>query len=109
MKVHVFPFSGRKGTPAASLPDPVPGAVRKDRCRRLAALERELAQRYYARLVGRELEVLVERDCEGRAGWVRGTDRHYVPVELPGTREDVGRFVRGVGEVPLTHCLRAQR
>ncbi len=109
MKIHVFPFSARRGTPAASFPDPVSPEVRKERCRRLAALERKLAQRYYSRLVGRELEVLVERNCEGRAGWVRGTDRHYIPVELPGTREDVGCFVRGVGDVPFTDSLRAQR
>lgn len=93
MKIHIFPFSPRKGTPAATDPDQVHPEVRKERCRELAVLERELAVEYYRRHVGRELEVLVERACEDRPGWLRGTDRHYVPVHLPGDAGDVGRLV----------------
>jgi threonylcarbamoyladenosine tRNA methylthiotransferase MtaB len=97
MKIHCFPFSTRKGTPAAAFPDQVPPEVRRERMQRLAVLERTLAQRYYASMIGRTLEVLVERVCDDRAGWVRGTDRHYIPVVLPGEVGDVGRcvFVRG--------------
>lgn len=92
-KIHVFPFSPRKGTPAAEFRDQVPDDVRKDRVGRLSIVERELAFEYYRRLVGRTLEVLVERHCEHRPGWVRGTDRRYVPVELPGSVSDIGRLV----------------
>jgi threonylcarbamoyladenosine tRNA methylthiotransferase MtaB len=93
MKIHVFPFSARRGTPAADMPDSVSPEIRKERSRRLADLERALAEQYYRRLVGYDLEVLVERECEVRAGWVRGTDRHYAPVMLPGRREDIGGLV----------------
>src|SRR5690606_18089823 len=31
MKIHLFPFSRRRGTPAATLPDQVPDHIRKDR------------------------------------------------------------------------------
>ena len=30
-----------------------------------------------------------------REGWVCGTDRSYVPVELPGTGDDIGRMCHG--------------
>ena len=33
--LHVFPFSARKGTPAATYQDQVPQPVIKERCRRL--------------------------------------------------------------------------
>ncbi len=97
MKIHIFPFSARRGTPAAQFADQVPAAVIKDRCRRLAVVERELAEAYYGSLVGRELEVLVERPVEGKPGWFRGTDRRYVPVELPATANQVGQLVRARG------------
>ncbi|MEX0717169.1 MAG: tRNA (N(6)-L-threonylcarbamoyladenosine(37)-C(2))-methylthiotransferase MtaB [Planctomycetaceae bacterium] len=109
MKIHVFPFSARKGTPAAEFPDQVPPEVRKARCERLAALERELAVAYYRERIGEELEVLVERDCENRPGWMRGTDRRYVPIELPGDPSDTGRFVAAIGREVHTHALEADR
>ena len=36
MKIHVFPFSVRRGTPAASFPGQVRGERKKERCRRLS-------------------------------------------------------------------------
>lgn len=97
MKVHVFPFSARKGTPAAEFPDQVSPTLKKDRCARLADLERELAMDYYKTLVGRKLEVLVERSSDTRDGIMRGTDATYTPVELPGSDHDVGRLVTAIG------------
>ena len=37
VKVHVFPFSARRGTPAATMPGQVPAAVKKERVARLGA------------------------------------------------------------------------
>ena len=108
MKIHCFPFSVRRGTPAAEFAQQVPPATRKERMQRLAKLERDLAQRYYETQVGRRLEVLVERECDGRPGWVRGTDRHYVPVLLPGTERDVGHCVTARGVVAHPEYLEAR-
>ncbi len=47
MKVHVFPFSRRDGTPAATMPDQVPPEVIKERVHILSDLERELAEQFY--------------------------------------------------------------
>ena len=109
MKIHVFPFSPRQGTPAADFPDQVHGEVKNQRVRRLEQLERELAQQYYAQLVGRELEVMVEGSSPTREGWVAGTDRRYVPVELPGTSDDEGRMVRATGKSVTVGALLAER
>jgi len=109
MKIHVFPFSARRGTPAASLPAQVPAPVIRERCRQMSDLERELAQNYYRALEGKPLEVLVERKSEHGSGWYRGTDRRYVPVELPGTDDDLGQFVRARGEKAHREHLSARR
>jgi threonylcarbamoyladenosine tRNA methylthiotransferase MtaB len=109
MKIHCFPFSPRKGTPAATFPEQVCPEVRKERMRRLSVLERELAKRYYQSRIGCELEALVERECEEHAGHVRGTDRYYVPVTLPGTRADIGRLVWATGRKAEDEFLWADR
>src|SRR5690606_22802475 len=59
-KIHIFPFSARRGTPAADMPNQVPGDVKNDRRRRLEALEQELRAAYFRRLEGRRLRVLAE-------------------------------------------------
>ena len=92
-KIHIFPFSPRAGTPAAESLDQVSPEVRKDRLHRLEEVERELAADYHSSLLGRTLEVLVERTAADRPGFVRGTDRRYVPVSLPGDETDIGQLI----------------
>ena len=105
MKVHVFPFSPRKGTPAADFPDQVHPEVRKERVRILGELERDLAEDFYRSLVGTDVEVLVERKAADRPGWLRGTDRRYAPVELPGSPDSIGQFVTVRGTAATRHGL----
>jgi threonylcarbamoyladenosine tRNA methylthiotransferase MtaB len=99
MKIHVFPFSRRDGTPAALMPDQVHPDVIRQRVKVLSDLERELARNYYDSHIRAEsgLEVLAERVSETRSGYIRGTDRWYMPVELPGTAADLGHFVSARG------------
>ena len=93
----------------ADFPDQVQPPVRKERCRRLSELERELAMDYYRSQEGSELEVLVERVSDRSPNSVRGTDRRYVPVELPGTIDDVGQFVVARGAAGHQEYLQASR
>ncbi|WP_153557443.1 tRNA (N(6)-L-threonylcarbamoyladenosine(37)-C(2))-methylthiotransferase MtaB [Roseimaritima sediminicola] len=110
-KVHVFPFSRRRGTPAAEMEDQVDKDVQADRVARLIELETELRRDYFRSLVGRRVQLLVETARgftgigDGSAGGVagggsqylmRGTSCRYAPVELfadqpaaPGTLIDV--------------------
>jgi threonylcarbamoyladenosine tRNA methylthiotransferase MtaB len=63
--LHVFPFSPRKGTPAARMPQ-VHGPDIKDRAARLRAVGDAALQRHLAAQVGREHVVLVEGPRLGR-------------------------------------------
>jgi threonylcarbamoyladenosine tRNA methylthiotransferase MtaB len=99
-KIHIFPFSPRRGTPAATMPNQVPQCVQQERSRELACLESELRQKYYRKLLGHELRVLVETKERGMEGderhtWL-GTSCRYATVELPTSRADEGRFVDAV-------------
>jgi len=63
--LHVFPYSARRGTPAARIPQ-VPKAVRKERAARLRAAGEARAAAYLATQVGAAHRVLIERPRLGR-------------------------------------------
>ncbi|MFO1019899.1 MAG: tRNA (N(6)-L-threonylcarbamoyladenosine(37)-C(2))-methylthiotransferase MtaB [Planctomycetales bacterium] len=92
MKIHIFPFSARKGTPAATFPDQVPAEVKKERCLRLAELERKLAKRYCETLVGRKISTLIELPPKDQPELVRGTACRYASVTLPSGTATVGEM-----------------
>jgi threonylcarbamoyladenosine tRNA methylthiotransferase MtaB len=91
-KIHIFPFSTRRGTPAADMLDQVPNNVRQERGRELAAVEAELRDAYYRNLFGRRLRVLVETAEQAAHTW-SGTSCRYATVELNASPSDEGRFV----------------
>ncbi len=57
---YSFKYSSRPGTPAAALADDVPPETKARRLHELQALQNRITREQLARLVGRELEVLVE-------------------------------------------------
>ena len=95
-KVHVFPFSARRGTPAAEMTDQVSPSIKAQRCQQLTAIERELRMQYFQSLVGRRLRVLVESPIDGSAVRWLGTTCRYAPIELPATAKDEGQIIETV-------------
>jgi threonylcarbamoyladenosine tRNA methylthiotransferase MtaB len=63
--LHVFPFSPRKGTPAARMPQ-VSRTIVKERAARLRQLGSEVLARYLASQQGAIVDVLTERENVGR-------------------------------------------
>jgi threonylcarbamoyladenosine tRNA methylthiotransferase MtaB len=80
-ELHVFPFSPREGTPAASMPNQVDGNVKKDRVKRLIELSHELTVDYYKKFVGTCQEVIVEQKFKD--DYVIGHSSNYLQVLLP--------------------------
>lgn len=74
--LHVFPYSARKGTPAAKMPQ-VPGEVRKERAARLRASGQKRLESFLQSHVGQVRQVLIENDTGGRT-------EHFAPVRLDG-------------------------
>jgi threonylcarbamoyladenosine tRNA methylthiotransferase MtaB len=60
--VHVFPYSGRAGTDAERLPDPVPPHVKAARSREIRELVRRKAREYRSRRAGTQAMVVLEGD-----------------------------------------------
>ncbi|MBR0463280.1 MAG: tRNA (N(6)-L-threonylcarbamoyladenosine(37)-C(2))-methylthiotransferase MtaB [Clostridia bacterium] len=64
-RIHVFPYSRRKGTVADLLPDQVPEPVKKRRCEQLIRLGNKLECDYVSKTVGTVRKVLFENASEG--------------------------------------------
>ena len=80
-RIHVFPFSPREGTPAATMPGQLPNAEKERRARALIALGRETADAYHQSWLGRTADVLLEEQAEdGR--WL-GYTPEYIQVTVP--------------------------
>ncbi|MEN8169684.1 MAG: MiaB/RimO family radical SAM methylthiotransferase [Pseudomonadota bacterium] len=67
-KLHVFPYSEREGTPAATAEYPVEFAIRKKRAGEIRELAREMRQQFLREQMGREFSVLVEGGGTGLTG-----------------------------------------
>ena len=80
--LHVFPYSERPGTPAATMPGAVPVRVRRDRAKALIALGEEKRAAFAASFAGKEVEVLVERVAPD--GTAEGWTGPYLRARLPG-------------------------
>jgi threonylcarbamoyladenosine tRNA methylthiotransferase MtaB len=90
---HVFPYSSRRGTVAASLAGHVAGDVKKRRSRTMRELGARKKRDFCLRFVGRKAAVLIEDRLDGATGWHRGFSRNYLPVVVRSGRSFVNREV----------------
>ncbi len=79
--LHVFPFSPRKGTPAARMPQ-LPRTLVKQRAARLRAKGEETLRRHLASEVGLTRQILIEHNGLGRTEQFTQTE---IAAGVPGT------------------------
>lgn len=109
-RIHLFPYSRRPGTPAASFPHQVSEATKRQRVDQMTELARRSAQRFRERFLGRTLSVLWEEAAPSSQGkvWVGLTGNYLrvvatgealgnqlVPATLVGAEDDSLRGVIG--------------
>lgn len=80
-ELHVFPYSKREGTPAASMKEQVDGNIKKARVKRLLDLSKELWIDYTSKFIGSIQEVIVETKYGD--DYVIGHSSNYLKVLLP--------------------------
>ena len=64
-KMHVFKYSKRKGTPAATMPNQVPEELKEQRSNILLEMTAQNEKDFASQYIGHEIEVLFENDHEG--------------------------------------------
>ena len=76
-EIHVFQFSKREGTPAATMSDQVDSTVKKVRSEQLIALAQQLGQDYKKSFIGDKIELLIE---ERKGPEITGHTKNYLKL-----------------------------
>jgi threonylcarbamoyladenosine tRNA methylthiotransferase MtaB len=78
-KIHVFPYSKREGTKAASMDGHLPNNIKKERARRLIEIDNDLQLEYNKKFIGEKVSVLVEEIVDGKS---IGHTQNFLKVEI---------------------------
>ena len=92
LKVHVFPYSRRSGTPAYDFPGQLHEQEKAARSRRMNALAEAVRAKAMAALEGSEDDVLLETPISGTV--FTGYTRLYVPTAVSAPGHKAGDIVR---------------
>ncbi|WP_295339244.1 tRNA (N(6)-L-threonylcarbamoyladenosine(37)-C(2))-methylthiotransferase MtaB [uncultured Subdoligranulum sp.] len=92
LKVHVFPYSRREGTPAYDYPEQVPEHEKEDRSRRMTAAVEAVRAEEAARMQGRAADVLLETPLS--ATLFTGYTKQYLPVLVTAPGCQTGDIVK---------------
>jgi len=90
--LHVFPFSARTGTPAASMDIQLSSSLKTDRVKRLLKLDEQLRGNFSVRFMNTVQEVLVESKLVD--GCQTGRTPHYLPVLMPDRQLEPNQIVK---------------
>ena len=103
-----FIFSARPGTPAASLPDDLPLAVKKERLMRLQKLVNSQAAVISSGMVGTSQRILVEGRSKKSSRQLAGRTENNRIVNFDGHPELIGQFADVVITEALNNSLRGR-
>ena len=80
-QMHIFPYSRRRGTPAADMPGQIPNAVKAQRAHRGAEIAGAMEKSWLTGWIGQTVPVLFEEEKEG---FWRGHTPQYIEVRAKG-------------------------
>jgi threonylcarbamoyladenosine tRNA methylthiotransferase MtaB len=92
--LHVFPFSPRKGTPAATFKGRIADQVVKDRCRAMRLLGEEKKARFFKSLINQTVQVLIETAQDPIGKGSKGLSANYIPMSISDSNLKPNTLVR---------------
>ena len=95
-KMHIFKYSQRKGTKAATMPNQIDGNIKEERSRKLIELSDKNEKEYNEKYIGKKVEVLFEEECiENSVRYMKGHTTNYRVVKVK-TNENWENQIRDV-------------
>lgn len=102
-RMHIFPYSRRRGTAAASFPEQIPETVKKQRLLAMQQLAERKSRDFAARFIGKRSEVLIETVTDKSAD---GLTEQYIRVYIPDCRIEEGNIATVIPDGFLSDGLR---
>jgi len=91
--LHVFPFSPRKGTPAATYPNQINPDIIKKRCRIIREIGKTKRSAFYKNAKGKKTDILIETKRNPATGLLKGISPNYIPVLVQGEDHVMNQIV----------------
>lgn len=105
--IHVFPYSKREYTVAATFEDHVSPLIKKQRVRKVSQLSLELYEKYMNRFIGKEISVIIEKQT---AEGYFGHSSEYMPVFIESEAVLHTRtMVNGIGSAVKNGSITARK
>ena len=104
-KVHIFPYSKRKGTKAASMPCQIDKKTKQQREKQLCEVEKDCRLTFLESMVGTSQKVLVERCIDGICV---GFSKNYITIKFEGDESLVNSIVDVKIVEIIDDCLMAK-
>ncbi len=92
-QAYIFKYSPRRDTPAADMPGQLTTAVKEERNERLLTLVNEIAARHYEKLVGSQVQILVEGPSKKNPARMMGRTRCNKIVVFDGSERHRGQIM----------------
>ena len=90
-KIHVFPFSLRKGTKAEELPNHIDDVTKKERVKKILEISKKLELEYFNKFINKEVEFLPEIYKDG---YIIGHTDNYLLVKTKGNIENLNELTK---------------
>jgi threonylcarbamoyladenosine tRNA methylthiotransferase MtaB len=96
--LHVFPFSLRKGTPAAGFKGQVDTAIIKERAQKLRELGKKKKNLFYRSFIGKDLILLAEGWESEQDKSIKGLTDNYIKVVAHSEKPVRNEFIKVTAE-----------
>lgn len=90
-KMHVFKYSPRKGTKAATMPNQIEGNIKEKRSKKLIELSNQNQEEQNRNYIGKEVEVLLE---EQEGEYIKGHTSNYIMVYVKSNNVKMKNIVK---------------
>lgn len=91
-KIHVFPYSPKKGTPAAIMPNQITNSIKSERSQKLISLSEEMAELFLCQFVKKDMDVLYEKQIAQNV--YEGHTTNYIKVHTVCDQNITNKIVR---------------
>ena len=94
LHLHIFPYSVREGTEAAEMPQQIPENVKKERAAYLAAVQKEIQDKFLDGYIEKHREEPVYVLCEKwENGVCNGHTEHFAECDIPSECDLTGKIL----------------
>jgi threonylcarbamoyladenosine tRNA methylthiotransferase MtaB len=91
-RLHVFPFSRRKNTPAYDMKPRVRGDIKSKNAGRLRKLNKKLMSQFNNRFIGKSKKIIIEDNKDHETGLYTGYTDNYIKVLVDAKEDDVEKL-----------------